>query len=184
MLFWNFRQFQTDLNNFCEKEVPTEFKCRQIEIIIFLFNAIRSRCPVAPDNSQWEGFKGGFALTNWRVSMNTPPSDTVGQYGNPTRLRTTEEIRGQLSTLKQGTKSGQGLFDIIWVFNNVHYIPFIENGCSMQYPWPMVGLALDETRAYIARKGWDYSQVEKETRSTMFRFGYSAKQISSIFNRR
>jgi hypothetical protein len=185
MAFWNLRQFQTDLNIFSEREVPTEYKRRQIEIIIFLFRKIRERCPVAPDNSQWKGFKGGFALTNWRVSMNNPPNDTIGKYGNPTRLRTENEVRSQFDSMKQGSlveKFGnKGAFDILWVFNNVHYIPALENGWSDQAPNGMVAIAIEETKLFIQSKGWDYPQTMKETRQAMFRYGFSAKEINSIF---
>jgi hypothetical protein len=155
MGFTNQFQFQKDLERFTKEEIPVEFKRRQIEIIIYLFNRIRWHTPIAPNDSQWKGFKGGFAITNWRVTMNLPPSNTVGEYGKPTRMRTTEEIRGQFDTMKQGSGSSQGIFDYLWIFNNVHYIQALENGHSKQFPRErMVAMSIDETVTYFQTKGW------------------------------
>lgn len=144
-------EFKEGLNQFLEKEVPQEWMRRQIEIIIFLFNDIREHTPVAPDKGS---FKGGFARYNWRVTMNTPPTDVLGKRGSPPQKRSLESIRQSLSTMKRGLRSYQKAADVLYVYNNVPYVTFLEHGWSDQAPEGMVMQGIENTRAFIRNKGW------------------------------
>ena len=129
-------QFQLDLNAFVIDEVPKEFKRRHIEIIIYLYNQILEGMPV----------RTGHAKGNWRVSMHTPGNGVLGIDGEGVLSRPTESIRGDMDTMKVG--------DIIWIYNNVHYMTYIEDGSPNNPPRLVVASAIENTRMYIASRGW------------------------------
>lgn len=149
------KPFMEQLIKFSEEEVPKEWMRREIEVIIFLFERIRYWTPVAEDDSEWPGFKGGHARANWRVTINTIPDNIVGKRGTPAKLLSESTIRQNLSRIGQGTASKQGRADTIWIFNNVHYVQYLENGHSKQAPaGRMVAMSVEETRNFIRQKGW------------------------------
>jgi hypothetical protein len=121
--------------------IGEEHKRRQIEIMIFLYNAVQSRTPVykGPD------FPGGHAASNWRVST-ILKDDVVGTRSKPTRKIPTETIRGYLSSMKAG--------QFLWLFNNVYYMEFLNAGSSMQAPAYFIEISIEDAKNFMASKGW------------------------------
>jgi len=66
----NIAAFQADLLRFAHEEVPQTLMRRQIEISLYLLNKLQSRTPVDT----------GFAVSNWRMNVDSIPSGTIGTY--------------------------------------------------------------------------------------------------------
>ena len=144
---WDFAEFQKDLDHFAEVEVPTQFKRRQIEIILFLFRRVVHYTPVHdPTLGKDKNIPGGHARSNWQVDT-LINNNVLGTRQEPIELIDEETIRGNLSKMRVGEK--------LYVFNNVRYIQALEDGNSIDpSKGYMVLQAIEEVKEYMATKGW------------------------------
>jgi hypothetical protein len=152
MGFYNMKQFQDNLFKFVEEDIPREFTNRQIEVIVFMFESLKSLTPRM----------SGHAIANWRVTVNAPEKGEVGKRisNNKTTARetSTARVRSYLTTanLLQGSKSiirrGSHL---IQIYNNVPYLQYLEAGnvreASKGY---MVERTIARAKVFMAIKGW------------------------------
>ena len=170
MALLNVKGFQANLLRFAEVDVPHNIMRRQIEIALYLIKRLQDKTPIDT----------GFAVSNWRLSVDKIPSGTLGTYqkaldrrlpyraNDPYRFkvkgwprppltgRTREQLidtafyRGQLYNATDWKKVGH----VIYVFNNVHYMQYLENGHSQQAPKGWIQGTINETRVWMASKRW------------------------------
>ena len=88
----------------------------------------------------------GFARANWQVAPTTNEGtvDGTDPGGGGT-------IAGGLSDINKVRVP----FGVIWIFNNVKYIAFLEEGSSSQAPQGMVALTLRELEGALQAAGFD-----------------------------
>ena len=148
--------FQKGLDSFVEEDVPYDWKRQQIDVLCFLYDALVDEDtgnPIAgrDPSTRRENVPGGFSRGNWRVDI-SPRSYVIGDRANPPSPMTDDEIRDKLGGIKQGLKSRQQSFDMVWIYNNARYIQALEDGHSRQRPNGFVQLAIEETRLFIAAR--------------------------------
>lgn len=137
--------FQKELNTFIEEEVPREWKRRVIDIICFLHDAISSSNPVAgrdPNARREKNVPGGFSKNNWLVDTSIS-SKVFGSRENPPKGLSDDDIRDKLAILRNKNP------EIVWIYNNVRYVRYLEDGSSQQAPYGFISLSIEETRAYM-----------------------------------
>lgn len=168
MSLLNLPEFQASLLRFAHEDVPQNLMRRQIEISLYLLNKLQTRTPIDT----------GFAVSNWRMNVDRIPSGTLGTYErakvrrmhynpkDPYRFRKPVEAplqgrsrdtliqtafeRGQEYNAMEWKKVGH----VIYVFNNVKYMKYLEQGHSKQAPNGITPLAIAETKAWMKSKGW------------------------------
>lgn len=175
MALLNIRQFQANLLNFAHNDVPQHLMRRQIEIAVHLTGIL-----TGPPSAGGTPVDTGFAVSNWRMAVDTIPEGTLGTYqkaaerklpyraNDPYRFKVkgwprpplagrdretlinTAFHRGQEFNMTQWKKIGH----VIYVFNNVKYLQVLNNGHSQQAPAGFVERAIASTKAWMATKGW------------------------------
>jgi hypothetical protein len=148
MLVDNVEEFNKILRDFVEKDVPTAFVRRQIDIAVIMYRSLVHYTPKLT----------GLAKGNWRVAVNAPKSDEGIGEGNDAVPRPLAEqaIRARLGGLgPSGSAKANKTFTI---YNNLRYIVYLEDGSSQKAPQGITGPALADTityiNAYMAGKKW------------------------------
>jgi hypothetical protein len=136
----NLGTFEEDLRIFSEQIVPQAHRQLQRDIVLKFFELVSLR----NSQMQYHPRDTGFAQHNWRISVNAIPSDTTGVklQGADNRAKQPSEIKWQMDHIKP--------FQIIWVFNNVDYMPILDLGSSLAAPYGIVEPALFDLRIWMA----------------------------------
>lgn len=121
----NAMQFNLDLQKFVPKARKEASNFVRL-IALDLYSRITKRTPVDT----------GRARAGWAISVNAP-SDYVPPEGS-----------GDVQMIESDI-SGFDLDQVIYIFNNVHYIVYLENGSSDQAPAGMVRISLAEIEAEL-----------------------------------
>ena len=129
--------FNAELQNFIDNEVPRRHKELQTDIVVKLHSLLavsNFQMPHHPHDT-------GLAQGNWRVSVTEAKDDVIGSHEVPPPVRTEQQLRYQLRGMKG--------FQKVWIFNNVPYMPDLENGNSKMAPAGIMGPALTEIEVYL-----------------------------------
>lgn len=131
----NLRRFEQDLKRF-DDHVKNRIKVFVKKISFDLFNAIVTKTPVDT----------GRAAASWAMS-----ESVMGDYVHPPIVPGSELSREQavemaLSHMVDINKP----FGVWYIYDNVVYITFLENGTSKQAPMGMIRLSLAEIETEMA----------------------------------
>jgi hypothetical protein len=174
MAIKNLPAFNNQLLSFVHDELPDRLMRRQIEISVHLIERLQVGNPVDT----------GFSRSNWRMNVDKIPSGTLGTYEKALARKTvthhakdrsfrnvTNPAKGEYGPLKGigretlisrafGNSKNftmtkwKNVGHVIYVFNNVPYVKYLEQGHSGQAPKGFIWIALAETRVWMQAKGW------------------------------
>lgn len=118
-------QFNKEVDAFSKGLTQVQLTAFQKKIALEAIKRIVEKTPVDT----------GRARANWQVTI-----------GNPTEDVLEVEDQDGSNTISKGSSviTTVGLFDVIWISNNVDYIRFLEEGSSTQAPEGMVALTFEE----------------------------------------
>lgn len=133
--------FNAQLEDFGKRVIPQAQVKLQTEIVVKLYHLLAVENMEMPRHP----IETGWAQGNWRVSIVSYKTDTLRQRGDLIGPRTEPQLRAQLRTLKP--------FQVVWLFNNVPYMPELERGHSQMAPNGIVGPALFEIELFINSLG-------------------------------
>jgi hypothetical protein len=130
----NLAQFNQDINKFRDRVPKDIFGNFILGLAMKLLRGIVLKTPVDT----------GRARANWQVNIGSITSDEVEQYNKSDgdADRTIERGAQKIESLRE-----QGVGQIIYIYNNVHYIVDLENGTSSQAPSGMVAVTFAEIAA-------------------------------------
>lgn len=176
MAIKNLQLFQQRLDNFSEKEIPTMVMRRQVEISLYLLSRLQSRNPVDTgfSRSNWRmevdnipnGTLGTYKRTydlvkrGYRTFGKNRVKDTerVGTswVNKPISGMTRDEHLAETFFGDHGFNATEWRRNghVIYVFNNVQYMYLLVAGRSKKVPKNWFHLAVQETKDWIASKGW------------------------------
>ena len=121
----NIKQFELDLTQFVQKLLPEQVVIFHKKIHMQVLSAIVLKNPVDT----------GFARHNWQ-SGTEPNEEKLGEYGE-------EFARPDVPLNLDGLKA----YAVSYLWNNTHYITYLEDGYSDQAPVGFVELSLEQAKA-------------------------------------
>lgn len=130
--------FNEQLRHFAEHEVPLAHKRLHEEIIVRFYQLVT----YSNSGMEHHPIDSGYAQGNWRISTTEQKGDVLGSIESPPSPRSEAQLRYQLRGLKP--------YQMVWIFNNVHYMPYLEAGHSGAAPAGIVGPALVDIAIFMA----------------------------------
>jgi hypothetical protein len=117
--------FNKEVRTWAKERTPEEIKKFQRYIVIEALRRLVLKTPVDT----------GRARGNWQVTIADIPEGETG----------TTDTAGQ-DTIATGIQALQslGVYQIVYITNNVPYIVYLENGTSKQAPQGMVRITIEE----------------------------------------
>lgn len=159
MGFNNLLQFQRDLDDFAEVQVPREFVRRQIDATIFLLKKLRWYTPTLT----------GHAQRNWLIAVDDEVREEngvrTGNFGKDesttAEFKSLDTIRGELSGkyvlgAKASSKSTFHVYNAstrYWKGKQFNYVEAIINGTMQNAPNDFLTIAISETIGFIEMQG-------------------------------
>lgn len=118
----NHKEFELELKKFVEKIVPDQVVIFHKKITMELLRSIALKNPVDT----------GFSRGNWQAGLSTN-EETIA-----------DPITGVESVVQRELPKIESLkaYAVTYLFNNAHYIVFLENGHSQQAPEGFVAISV------------------------------------------
>jgi hypothetical protein len=113
-------EFNAAVDEFADKLIPAQVTLLQKKVALLALQKIVMRTPVDT----------GRARGNWQTTISVTPEDENRQ-GDP--------VQAGVEMLQ-----GLGVFQVVFISNNVPYIIYLEDGTSKQAPEGMVQLTMEE----------------------------------------
>jgi len=149
------KQFNEAIETFCLTTIPREYTRRQIETMMYLRRRLIYHTPTK--GTPMASYATGHARANWQVSKNRPNNRIRGSRENPAKILTEQLVRTTISSGKnfgQGTKikgfGNNGAYERYYIFNNVHYVKFLEDGRYDSTPLGIFRISVQETFLHFA----------------------------------
>lgn len=150
-------QFNEAIADFCLNQIPREYTRRQIDTLMYLRRRLirwtpTKGHPLAP-------YATNHAKSNWQVTKGRPNKSVRGSRENPSKILTEQLVRTSITSgnhLRYGSKvmgfGNNGAYEVYKIFNNVHYVKYLETGSSRHSPNGIVRIAIAETFAHFGSK--------------------------------
>lgn len=147
--------FNEAIEHFCMTQIPREYTRRQIETMIYLRRRLIYHTP-KPSNPLAH-YATGHAAANWQVSKNRPNKRIRGSRKHPAKILTEQLVRVSITSGKgfgQGTMvkgyGNNGAYERYYIFNNVRYVKYLEDGRYNSAPKGIFRISVQETFLHFA----------------------------------
>ncbi len=124
----NMRQFRVEVGNFVEQQLPEEVVVIHKKVAAELIRSIALKNPRDT----------GRSAGNWQGGVNTNEVSLVGGESRSVD-QTVAELLTNLADLKA--------YAVVYLWNNINYIVYLEDGHSSQAPDGFVGISIAEMEA-------------------------------------